>query len=312
MKNSTNKTYGGNLNTHLNNFLHHKKVKQNKSDKTISTYSHQIDLFYRYLSSISITDITMVTRQVFEDYMATVSHKSPNTTNLIIATVDSMWSYLKDEKVVSENIAENMPRRVVQKCVPKFIKPENVQTLIDKSEEINNANYHSKVRTELAIKMLVSTGLRLSELVNVRHSDIDGTELVVNKGKGNKQRVLPLHPDLVDLIKDYANVKRRYGYSHDTYLFMSRNNKQITELVMYRDIKAMLTSIGREDLSPHKLRATFANILASNEVPLQLIQDLLGHSNFNTTKIYLDLTKKKQEAVNSIDFFGKRNIDEEE
>jgi site-specific recombinase XerD len=223
-----------------------------------------------------------------------------------------MWSYLKSEKVVSENIAENMPRRVVQKCVPKYIKPENVQVLIDKSEETNTTNRHSKVRTELAIKMLVSTGLRLSELVNVRHSDIDGTELIVNKGKGNKQRTLPLHPDLLELIKEYTKVKKIYGYKSSSYLFMSKNNKQITELVMYRDIKAMLTSIGREDLSPHKLRATFANILASNEVPLQLIQDFLGHSNFNTTKIYLDLTKKKQDAVNGIDFFGKKNVESEE
>lgn len=170
-------------------------------------------------------------------------------------------------------------------------------------ETIESHNGKNKIRDLAIVKLFLYAGLRVSELVQLNRENIDFTNQSIKFiGKGNKERILPLHTDVIDALEKYLVERKRIKIENsadENALFLSMQGRRITVRSIQLMVKkyAKLSGIKNAgSITPHKLRHTFASLLYHQTKDLKILQELLGHSNISTTQIYThtDIEQKKQ------------------
>ncbi len=247
------------------------------SEKTVKSYVYYVKKFLeevnKPLESIEEDDI--------KSYIASKIGSLENTS---ITLIKSAITFLFNE-VMKKNLNIKTPK--ISKKIPIYLTKEEVRRLI---EGTSNQTH------KLILKLLYSSGLRVSEITNIKIKDLDLKEGIgwVRSGKGKKDRMFLIAKNLINELKEYIKNKKE-----DEYLFLGRKGKMSTRNIQAIVAKAAKKANINKKIHPHTLRHSFATHLLEDGVDIRKIQELLGHSNLNTTQIYTKITTKELKKIQS-------------
>jgi len=221
----------------------------------------------------------------------------PKTINRKIACLRSFYHFLQKKEVISKDPTLKIKALKVKKSLPVFVEEDNMIKLLDQIE------FHDSfdgLRDKIVLELLYGTGIRLSELIGLKTSDVNLFQKTIKVlGKGNKERIIPIHDTFITLSKEYSNKKKSESFGNNNEFFVVTNNgEQTYPMFIYRLVKKYLDQITTVDKrSPHVLRHTFATHLLNKGADLNAIKDLLGHTSLAATQVYTHNSIDKLKAI---------------
>jgi integrase/recombinase XerC len=281
----------------INIFKSYLEDEKSYSKNTSISYIDDIYSLIHFLDREEFGDLLTVSTRIARFYTASLHEKyTPKSIARKISSLRSFYSFLTREEIMKENPFLNVELPKQEKKLPKFIYPEEIETLFD---SINTSKPLGK-RDKLILELLYGTGVRVSELCNIKIKDIDFyQDLILIHGKGSKDRYVPIHKSLSKQLKDYILttrtefLKRSQNQENDIVLLNFKGNSLTTRGVRLVIKRIIDNSDETFSLSPHKLRHSFATHLLDNGADLRSVQELLGHSSLSSTQIYTNVTKEK-------------------
>lgn len=269
-------------------YLDYLKYEKKLSNNTINSYSDNLKQFSLYFENQNILNLKEKDIKTFISNL----DKTEKTKAHYLTVLNSYYNFLCDEEKIKINPCENIRQPKLPKKLPNYLTIDEVDKLLDIRLD-NPLAYRNKAMLEL----LYSTGVRITELIELKLNNIDFTdELIRVVGKGSKERIIPLGEEAVKYLSMYINQYRNLILKTKTsdYLFINNFGNKITRQGFFKIIKKECKNHGIEkNVSPHTLRHSFATHLLNNGADLRVIQELLGHSDISTTQIYTHISKEK-------------------
>ena len=277
-------------------------VERGDLDSTITTYEDDINQFELFVDN---KDISELKREDIEDFMRFLSAEGMKSATIIrrITTIRGFYLFLAREGLIKESlIGLRLPKG--EKKLPNVLSFEEVEDLLDAPDIEND----SELRDKAMLETMYASGLRVSELLSLQLGNINFNEGYLKiKGKGSKERIVPIGEFALDFINRYVTLVRpKYAKNRNKYLFLNRDGAPISRQYFWRQIKkyALKANIDRE-ISPHTLRHSFATHLLENGANLKEVQEMLGHTKIETTQIYTHVSTKR--IISAYDKFMNRN-----
>lgn len=275
------------MNENLENYRNYLKYERAYSDNTVGAYMNDLNKYEEFLKK----DILESDTEDLEKYLKYIKNLESTTVAHKLTSIKSYFNYNIKRGIISVNPADKVSRPKLTKHLPEYLTEEEVGKLLD-VEVKSPYDYRNKTILEL----LYSSGIRISELVNIKTPNYDSEECLIRiMGKGSKERIVPLGDYAVNIMNDYMNNYRPLiNKKHTDYVFINNRGDKISRQFIFKVIKKEALKKGiKKDISPHTLRHTFATHLLKNGADLRIIQELLGHENISTTQIYTHVTNNK-------------------
>ena len=273
---------------HIISYLDYLKFEKKLSNNTLNSYRDNLNQFMKFFKE---KDLIKLKETDIRSFISKLE-KTEKTKAHYLTVINSFYNFLCDENKINTNPCENIRQPKLPKKLPNYLTIEEVDKLLDVRLD-NPLAYRNKAMLEL----LYSTGVRITELIELKLNNIDFTdELIRVMGKGSKERIIPLGEEAVKYLSMYINQYRNLILKTKTsdYLFINNFGNQITRQGFFKIIKKECKAQGIEkNVSPHTLRHSFATHLLNNGADLRVIQELLGHSDISTTQIYTHISKEK-------------------
>jgi integrase/recombinase XerD len=258
-------------------------VKFLNVESTINSYILDIYKYLEYLNK----DYNQTDNDDIYKYLTYLDKENYSIYSVVrkISSIKSFYTFLINEDIYKINLDIERPK--FYKKLPKVLTIDEVDKLLNIPLE-TPFDYRNKAMLEL----MYATGLRISELINLKVNDIDLLEgTVIVMGKGSKERVIPVGDYAVDYLNKYLNVRYKLLRDPTDYLFLNNHGRPISRQGFFKILKALLREKGlNEDASPHTLRHSFATHLINRGADLRSVQEMLGHSDITTTKIYTEVS----------------------
>jgi len=278
-----------------NKFIKYLSSEKRFSSHTITSYSTDLDQFTLFLSEEhQISDeVSEISFQIVRSWIAYLLEKgvTPRSVNRKISTLKTYFKFLIRENIISESPMLKIVSPKSKKRLPIFIEENQIENLLN---EVEFDEGFIGERDKLIIELFYVTGVRISELINIKIFDINfSNSLIKVLGKRNKERLIPLSNNIVNEIQIFAK-----KHNVNNYLFTNlRGNKLYAKLV-YRVVKKYIGKISSvSKKSPHILRHTFATHMLNNGADINAIKELLGHANLSATQVYTHNTIEKLKTV---------------
>ncbi|MDD5614189.1 MAG: tyrosine recombinase XerC [Candidatus Omnitrophica bacterium] len=268
-------------------FFKYLKTERDFSYYTLKSYKEDLTIFLRFLENKDLKEVTHLDIRRFLAYLRTKGD-SKRTISRRLSCLRSFFKFLLREGSIKKNPTLAISGVKLDKPLPNFLSYQDVGSLLDREKK---DDYISS-RDMAILETFYSTGIRVSELVNLNILDIDYISGVVKVyGKGKKERIVPIGDKALKSIKLYLDKRLVLGYANKGGLFLNARGYRITERSVGRIIKKYALKAGiNMDISPHTLRHTFATHLLDRGADLRSVQELLGHASLSTTQIYTHLT----------------------
>lgn len=276
------------------------KLEKGLSKNTVQAYLTDLDKLMAYLTLEGI-DYTEVTLEHLEHFSAGLHDIGihPRSQARILSGIRSFYQFLLLEDYIEQDPCELLESPQIGKHLPDVLTVEEIDALIG---QIDRSTREGQ-RNCAILETLYSCGLRVSELCNLKISDLYLNEGFIKvEGKGNKQRLVPISPRAVSELKNYF-LDREQGLikpGYEDFVFISRFGKNISRIMVFHIIKELAAAIGlKKSISPHTFRHSFATHLLEGGANLRAIQCMLGHESIGTTEIYMhiDRTLLRQEII---------------
>jgi len=278
---------------HKEKFLHYLKHEKRYSIHTLLSYSTDLKQFTNFLSTeFSIKSIRKVNFQLVRSWIAKLLNDNISTrsVNRKITTLKTYFRFLIKEDVISESPMQKIISPKTSKRLPVFVEEIKMNQLLN---EIDFGEGFVGQRDRLILELFYFTGIRLSELINLKMEDIDySNSTILVLGKRKKERLIPLTSDIL------SKIKKLISSNKSKYLFTTEKGKQISTKQVYRLVNkylGMVTTLDKK--SPHILRHTFATHMLNNGADINAIKELLGHANLSATQVYTHNTIEKLKTV---------------
>ncbi|TVR41874.1 MAG: integrase [Bacteroidia bacterium] len=282
-------------------FLDHMQQVKRCSPHTLTAYKADIGCFEVFLEkrfalrSAHLADAGMV-RTWFADLSSIGAAKS--TINRKVSSLRSFYGFLEKQNIIEKNPMLRI--RSVKKPgnLPASVDESNLMRLFEEDSFMDDD--FAGLRDRLLLELLYATGIRLSELIQLREQDVDPQAMRLRVyGKGNKERILPLLQHIVDLYSRYtAQKERKFGPGRESWFFLTDKGRQLYPVFVYRKVRHYLGMVTtRTKRSPHVLRHSFATHMLDHGADLNAIKELLGHANLSATQIYTHNTIDKIKHV---------------
>lgn len=278
------------MNTYLTSFELYLGVEKNSSANTVEAYLTDLKQFAGYVNM----DLTKVTINHIRSYMKHLTDlgRARTTITRAVSSIKEFYRYMESEfGIVSP--AATLKSYVRTEKLPKYLSLKDIQSILTTAAE-------SRLKTKIICQLLYGTGIRVSELTNLKVEDIDLEEGFLNiLGKGSKERLVPVLPGVLEDLEQYL-VKNDITSG---YVFLKRGSK--TEPMSRISVANLVTDVARRagvdaQVSPHTMRHSYATHLVENGCDMATVQELLGHADIATTKIYAKVTKDaKKKALAS-------------
>ena len=290
---------GGSMEKLIQRFIEYLEYEKGYSKKTIISYEKDLELFNTYLKENKITSINNIDYNTIRKYLGNLHEKKYEASSISrkISTLRTFFKYNLKEKNIKNNPMTLISNPKKEKKLPKYLNYEEMEKLLNSIETDNKEGLQEK----LIIELLYSTGIRVSELVNIKIKDIKIKENQINiLGKGNKERIVLFGEQAKEMLKLYLNAYKEYfqGNILNNYLLINKKGKQLTtnkiELIVKDVLKKSALKI---NISPHTLRHTFATHMLDSGADLKSVQELLGHENLKTTAIYTHVSNERLKNV---------------
>ena len=289
-----------NWNSYIKSFQSYLKIERGLSKNTVANYTFDLGRLCAFLleNDISVSP-EKIDEETIQQFIYSVSKEvNPRSQARIISGLKSFFTYMIFEDYRNDNPMELLEAPKIGRKLPDALSIEDIDNLITAIDLSKDEGERNKA----IIETLYSCGLRVSELVALRISDLFFDEGFIKiTGKGNKQRFVPISKSTQNYIESYKNTIRNHlnivkGFE-DT-LFISRRGKQLTRAMIFTIIKTLAVKINlQKNISPHTLRHSFATHLLENGADLRSIQMMLGHESITTTEIYVHLDRKHLSQV---------------
>ncbi len=273
----------------LDQFENYLFLEKKYSQNTITSYKKDLENFLSYTKK----NIKKIKKEDIKNYIQTISkNKSSKSVSRNISSIKSFYKFLQIDSYITKNEAIDIAKPKIQKSLPKVLTEEEINKLLN--FPLNDAySYRNKAMLEL----MYSSGLRVSELINLKVNDIDHEmNLVRIFGKGSKERVIPLGTYAEKALKTYINEYRTALIKNKStnYLFLSSRGDKMTRQAFFKILKKIAKEQNiKTNFSPHTLRHSFATHLLKHGADLRSIQELLGHSDISSTQIYTHIENEK-------------------
>jgi len=279
---------------HIVAFLNSLIIEKGLSKNTIQSY--ESDIFQLYQWNISknkkrITEIKKFDTTQYISYLFSQNLKSTSV-NRKISSLKTFFNFLLKKKLINANpfADQIMPKKPVS--LPKSISEDDVVKLLDAPK----ADSLIGLRDKAMLELLYASGVRISELVNIKFSDLDLERNIIKVfGKGSKERLVPFGEDAAQCISAYIDErKKNKDVASIKYIFLNNRGSKISRHAFWHRLKDYCLEIGlKSDISPHTLRHAFATHLLNRGADLRSVQVLLGHSDLSTTQIYTHIAKQR-------------------
>ena len=292
----------------IKNFKNYLKIERNLSKNTITSYLFDLQKLNIFLEENNFSsNPSHIKESTLKKFVYKISKEiKPSSQARIISGIKRFFDFLILENILNENPLENIETPKIGSKLPATLTVKEIDKLID-SIDIKSKN---KIRNKAIIEILYSCGLRVSELITLKVSDLYFNESIIKvTGKGNKERFVPISKGAINYIEKYLNEIRIFQKikkgSEDT-LFLNERGSGLSRVMIYiilNDLK-IKAEINKK-IGPHTLRHSFATHLLENGADLITIQNMLGHENIVTTERYLHVNRKH--LVESISKYHPRN-----
>ena len=283
-------------------FLKYLSFEKRLSSHTITSYSNDLDQFLLFYKSYSFSDdLIKVDKRAVRSWVVELSlqNLSPRSINRKLATLKSFFKYLIKRSLIESNPTSGINSLKTNQEIPQFIKEKDMMFLFDNLEL--NQDFKG-TRDLLILELLYGTGIRISELINLRSSNINFTKKEIKVlGKRNKERIIPLHDKAIIQIKKFIKIKNDLSLE-TSELICTEKEKKTYPMLISRVVKKHLSAlINSKKYNPHLLRHTFATHILNKGGDLNSIKDLLGHKSLAATQIYTQnsIEKLKETFKNS-------------
>lgn len=278
----------------ITDFLNYCLIDKGLSDNTYLSYKNDLNMYKAFLHQKNISNPEKISSAdviEFIEYLQKKDHDEITTVARKLTTIKNYHAYLEKEKIAPINVTLGIKSPKLKKTIAKTLSMDDINTLLD-INLLTPFDYRNKAMLEL----VYGTGLRVSELVNLTLNNIDFTNCIIRiVGKGNKERIIPLGEYSMYYLNLYME-KRPLLEKNNLCekLFLNNHGKGITRQGFFKILKNLLEEKHLNvEASPHTLRHSFATHLLEGGADLKSIQEMLGHSDISTTRMYTHVTNQK-------------------
>jgi len=288
----------------IERFLKYLEAQRGASYHTLRSYKSDLKEFVEFLEDKpDIKDVRDVGRKSIRNFLAAFTRYGQGKRSIArkLSTLKSFFKFLKKENIVEINPTIGIKAPKLDLKLPSFLTEKAISELM----ELPYKEDFFGLRDKAILEMLYGTGMRASELIGLNLSDIDILEEVIRvRGKGGKERILPLPEMAKRALKEYLQLRKpslSKGYLlkyEDGPLLLSKRKTRLTTRSLVRIVKKYLSRVAElTQMSPHTLRHTFATHLLDKGCDLRTIQELLGHASISTTQIYTHITSERLKKI---------------
>lgn len=284
----------------VEDFLISKEVEEGCATSTIKAYRYDLEKFISLVGDIDMN--SPMVRQRIRLFLKKIKDKGYTKKGIgrKIASLRSYFKFLTLNEFIDKNPMSTIksPKIKLEEALPKFLDLSDIVVIFEKLKDKTIFNTKKSQRYYLIIRLLYSTMARVSELCNIKINDIDFNKGYIRlRGKGNKERIVPVDNKTLEIFNEYLN--DRISYDPEDFLLVNTRYQKLTPRIVQTDIKSIKEKCGFPDskiVTPHVFRHTGATHLRRSGMDISELQDILGHSSPNTTRIYAknDITKLKQ------------------
>lgn len=297
-----------NIDKVIESFLFHCQFEKNLSPKTLNAYSIDLKQFALYIKSYyNDLEFKYIHKDILKSYLQTIAHFKPKTIKRKVAAMKAMFNYLEYEDNNYINPFRKIKIRLKEpQLLPTVMSLSEVKRILfimyhelENNHHKDRYTYKTQIRDIAIIEILFSTGLRVSEVCNLKLEDINLKNGVIRViGKGSKERIIQIcQMDVLNIIKTYYRlhkdrIKPEYPF------FINRLGFQISTQSVRLMVKLYTQKAGlTKHITPHTFRHTFATLLLEEDVDIKYIQNMLGHSSIAVTQIYTHVNVSKQKKI---------------
>ena len=286
--------------TEIQSFIDYLKFEKRYSNHTIISYGNDLSSFFNYLKyQYETNKLNDISHSIIRSWMASLKEQQL-TARSINRKISSLRSFLKfhlKQGNITQLPTANTVAPKMNKRLPAFLKePETLELL----ESLNSSTEDWKsLNAKMLISLFYATGMRLSELINLKERQLDfGRSQVRVLGKGNKERIIPVNKEIIAAIRHYQDLKRKEFDTKEEVLLVTEKGKKMYPRYAWLAVnRSLALSSTLDKKSPHVLRHTFATHLMNNGADLNAVKELLGHSSLAATQVYTHNTIEKLKEV---------------
>lgn len=283
-----------NIEYKVDEYLNYIDYERRLSRNTHESYKNDLDKYKEYLNENKIKDVNEITKEKIKGYLEFLSTKEELDTKSIarkLTAIKGFHAFLCMKGYTTIDVSSTIERPKLRKSLPKVLTVEEVNKLLD-INPVTTFDYRDKAMLEL----LYATGLRISELLNLTMNDIDLENCIVRcMGKGSKERMIPIGEYVIDSMTNYLEKRPElYIMKRDNHIFLNNHGLMLSRSGFFKMLKHRLKVCDiHVDVSPHTLRHSFATHMIESGSDLRVVQELLGHSDISTTRIYTHISNQK-------------------
>jgi integrase/recombinase XerC len=284
--------------TPLNAFLAYLQFEKRYSVHTITAYANDLIQFFDFMETqYEGIDYTLITGTMVRSWLASLKENelTSKSMNRKISALKSFFKYQIQQGHLAKSPMETVISPKVNKRLPAFVAENDMEQLL---VNLSFAEGWKGFTEKMVIQLFYATGMRLSELINCKESQLDLSKKIIKVlGKGNKERILPISADIAKLLAQYINEKPAEAKGNP-HLFVNEKGKALQARAVYDFVKFYLSQVTTlQKKSPHILRHSFATHLMNNGADLNAVKELLGHASLAATQVYTHNTIEKLKEV---------------
>jgi len=278
---------------YINEYLEYLKNIKLYSEKTVLAYYDDLVEYNEFLGN-NFSSLLEVNYDMVKKYLEYLYDRKINKNSISrkLSSVRGLYNYLVKEDIVEVNYFNNISNPKRELYLPKFLKDEELDKIFSVCSDSNPINQ----RNTLIIELLYATGVRVSELVNIKISDIDRSEKTIKVlGKGSKERIVIYNNHTSNAMNKYLNDGyHSFNKRNSGYLILNKDGNKLSERYVRYIISDLVRKAGLDiKIGPHTIRHTFATDLLEEGADLMTVKELLGHESLNTTSIYTHVTNEQ-------------------
>ena len=282
------------MDRHIDPFINYLQYERNYSTHTLSSYMRDVKQFESYIKENSENtsfDPALVDADQIRNWMVSLLDERvvPSSVNRKLSSLKSFFKYLVKQGELTNNPTRLITCPKTGRPLPCFIREKEMGNLLDHG---SFGDDFEGERDRLVMEMLYETGIRRSELANIKITDVDfESQLIKVTGKRNKQRLIPFAERLKDMMIMYLEKRNEMVGAENNWFFVRKNGKSLSPAVIYNIVRKSLSEIPMlAKRSPHVLRHSFATDMLNNGAELNAVKELLGHSSLASTSVYTHIT----------------------
>jgi integrase/recombinase XerC len=282
----------------IDRFISFLQYEKRLSPHTITAYKNDLQQFSQFLTEFELQFEEIRHTHVRSWIMQLMDEGAdPKTVNRKISCLRSFFKFLLREGLLENNPMAQIQAPKIAKRLPVVVEEQKLSGLLDSGEYFSDD--FPGFRNRLVLELLFGTGMRLSELLGLKDSDVDQYQQQIRVlGKRNKERLIPLTKSLLELLTQYIQQKKEFDFTQTAKLIVTDKGQEAYPKLIYNIVQSALSLIStQEKKSPHILRHTFATTLLNRGADLNAIKELLGHANLSATQVY---THNSVERLKSI------------